>query len=833
MLKNDVFSYTNQGMKGLKKEFLQQGGVILFFIVLSLVFFSPVLQGKGLDQFDIGQYKGMAKERNDYKEKTGIESYWTNNAFGGMPTYQLGANYPHNYIKRLDRLIRFLPRPADYLFLYLLSFYIFMISLKVEWKWAILGAIAYGFSTYLLIILEAGHNAKAHALGYAPLVLAGLVWIFRKRYFWGGLVFILGMALEITANHYQMTYYLMLLIGVFVIIKAYQSFRQKKGKEFGLQLAILIFGMLVAIGTDAAGIMATKEYADWSTRGKSELSLTPAGLPKESQSGLSKEYITHWSYGITESMNLFVPRLFGGGSREPLGRDSESYRFLVDAGYGHRQALQISEGLPLYWGDQPGVAAPAYVGAVIFFLFILALFNVRGPYRWWLGLGALFSLLLSWGKNFGFLTNLMIDYFPLYDKFRAVSSIQVILELCVPALAILGVYQFFKGNLGAEQKKKSLLWAGGISAGSCLLLLILKGSFSFESINDEGMSPEFLAMLIEDRRKVFSADLWRSFILISLTFGVLWYSLKQKLREIVILGALAGLLLFDLYGVANRYFTQDDFISKRRIENPFMISEADKQIQRDKGYYRVFDLNEGLSGARTNYFHKSIGGYHAAKPASLEELFEYQVYQGNDKVIDMLNVKYFIQRGEDGKRIAQQNPAAFGNAWFVDTLRLEPSADAVMQRMKSSNLRSTALAVKEETLAKNAGIRDLNTFRVDSIAKAELVSYKPNELAFSSSNAEEGILVFSDLYYPQGWKALIDGKEVPILKVNHALRALSVPAGQHNITFSFEPEVVKKGSTISLISFLFLLILTLYGLGQNFLPKKYQMPIWLLNSKDA
>ena len=836
MLKNDVFSCANHSMKGLKKELLQQGGVILFFIVLSLVFFSPVLQGKRLYQSDIGQYKGMAKERNDYKEKTGIESYWTNNAFGGMPTYQLGANYPHDYVKRLDRIIRFLPRPADYLFLYLIGFYVFLISLKLDWKWAVLGALAYGFSTYFIIILEVGHNAKAHALGYAPMVLAGLMWLFRGRYFWGGLIFTLAMAFEISANHYQMTYYLMLLIGLFMLHQAWLGYRHKNWKSFGLKSAIFIAGLLLAIGTNATGIMATKEYADWSTRGKSSLELSPEGLPKENTSGLSKEYITQYSYGIAESLNLFSPRLFGGSNGENLGTDSKTYQYLIAQGASHRQAAQFSESLPLYWGAQPIVAAPAYIGAVIFFLFILALFLVKGPLRLWLLLGTLFSLILSWGKNMEWLTNLMIDYFPLYDKFRAVSSIQVILEMCVPALAIMGAYAYFKGNNREQEKQKALYWAGGISVGICLLLLLFKGNFSFEAISDsaylEYYGAELMAMIQEDRRQVYSADLWRSILFMIGTFALLWLGLKSKVKELYFVLALGSIILLDLYSVANRYLSEEDYVSKRRIETPFNITEADRQIQQDTSHYRVFDLNEGVNGARTNFFHKSLGGYHAAKPRSLEELFEYQIYQGNDRVIDMLNVKYFMQRGEEGQRIAQRNPAAFGNAWFVDTLQLLPNADAIMKKMGAISLRNTALAVKDEV--KSTEFKEFTIFETDSLASIELIQYKPHQMVYESVNNKEGLAVFSEMYYPHGWKVQIDGASKEMLKVNHALRALLIPAGSHTITFSFEPEVVQRGSMFSLFSFLLLCLLTVYGLVQKYIPERFPTTrSWLMNSEDA
>ncbi|MEO2053393.1 MAG: hypothetical protein ABGX00_16680, partial [Allomuricauda sp.] len=386
--------------------------VIGLFVFASLLYFYPVLQGKAIFQSDIAQYKGMAKERNDYKDLTGEESYWTNSAFGGMPTYQLGANYPHDYIKKLDHLIRFLPRPADYLFLYFIGFYILLLCLKVDFRLAALGAIAFGFSTYLIIILGVGHNAKAHALGYIPMVLGGIILVFRKKYLLGFILTALAMALEISANHYQMTYYFMLLVLVLGLAHLIYAIKEKELKHFFVSVGILVLAVVLSIATNATSLMATKEYADWSTRGTSELTVNPDGSPKEPSNGLDREYITQYSYGLAESLNLFAPRLFGGTTGEDLGKDSKAYEYLTNQGLPPSKALEFSSSLPLYWGDQPIVAAPAYVGAIVVFLFLLGAFLVEGKRKWWLVIGAVLSLFLSWGRHFPLLTDFMIDYFP-------------------------------------------------------------------------------------------------------------------------------------------------------------------------------------------------------------------------------------------------------------------------------------------------------------------------------------------------------------------------------------------------------------------------------------
>ena len=410
--------------------------VILGFVILSLAYFSPVLKGKQIFQSDIMQYIGMSKQQTDFKAETGEETYWTNAAFAGMPTYQLGAKYPHNYIKKLDLALRFLPRPADYLFLYLLSFYVLLLVLKVDFKLAALGAIAFGFSTYLIIILGVGHNSKAHAIAYMPLVLSGILLTFQRKYIAGFLLTAIAMGLEIVSNHFQMTYYLMLLVIVLGVAYLIDAYRKKVLPHYFKSVGILFGAVLLAVALNATGVMATQEYVKESTRGKTELTINADGSQIEASSGLSKDYITQFSYGYWETFNLFIPRFMGGGNGEDVGKDSATYEAYRKLGATTTQAAQESERAPMYWGDQPIVEAPAYVGAVILFLFVLALFLVKGRLKWWLVGGTILSLLLSYGKNLGFLTNFFIDYVPLYNKFRAVTSIQVILELCIPVLGI-------------------------------------------------------------------------------------------------------------------------------------------------------------------------------------------------------------------------------------------------------------------------------------------------------------------------------------------------------------------------------------------------------------
>jgi hypothetical protein len=793
--------------------------VIALFILASLIYFYPVLQGKAIFQSDIAQYKGMSKERNDYKELTGEESYWTNSAFGGMPTYQLGANYQHDYIKKLDRLIRFLPRPADYLFLYFLGFYVLMLCQKVEYRLAVLGALAFGFSTYLIIILGVGHNAKAHALGYIPMVLGGIVLVFRKKYLLGFILTALAMALEINANHYQMTYYFMLLVLVLGLVHLIYAIKDRKLKHYFISVGILIAAVALSIATNATGLMATKEYADWSTRGKSELTINPDGGPKTAQNGLDKEYITQYSYGIAESLNLFSPRLFGGSGNEDLGKRSKAYEYLTGQGLSPTKALEFSGGMPLYWGNQPIVAGPAYVGAIIFFLFVLGLFMVKGKKKWWLLTGAILALLLSWGKNFPALTNFMIDYFPLYNKFRAVSSIQVVLELCLPVLGILGVRELFKSKVKASKKMRSLKLSFFITIGLGVVIFLMKGFFDFDGLRDETyrgyFGDELMTMIKRDREAVYVSDTLRSLIFVLLTAVALWLFIKEKFGKNLVTLVLGALVLFDLIGVNLRYVNKGDFVRQRNVNSPFQANQIDELIKQDKSIFRVFDPQEGLNGARTSYFHKSIGGYHAAKPRPLQDLFEYHLYQNNIEVLNMLNVKYIIQQDEEGNSFPAVNDNANGNGWFVEQLRFVKSANDEIQGLKEFDSKKEAVinTNKYPTVTKS-------NYVVDSTASIQLLDYRPNYIKYQTKNTNNGFAVFSEMHYPSGWSAFVDGKPEKHYNVNYALRGIKVPAGEHEIEFEFEPEIIQTGSKIALGSSILLGLIIIGGFGFSLRPKK-------------
>jgi hypothetical protein len=794
------------------KSFFVHFFITVFFVVVALAYFAPVLQGKVIEQSDIIHFTGMAKEQNDFRKEFGEEPYWTNSAFGGMPTYQLGAYYPYDYVKKLDSLIRFLPRPADYLFLYLIGFYILLCCLKVDYRLAALGALAFGFSTYLIIILGVGHNAKAHAIGYLPILLGGIVLVFRKKYLWGFVLTAVAMALEIGANHYQMTFYFMLLVLILGMVYLIEAIRQKQLKHYFTTIGLLIVAVILGIAANATSLMATKEYADWSTRGKSEITINPDGSAKENTNGLSKEYITRWSYGIVESLNLFVPRLFGGGSQEELGENSKTIAYVIDRDIPKSTAIKYFSALPLYWGDQPGTSGPAYIGAIICFLFILGLILVKGKTKWWLLGGVIMSLLLSWGKNFGLLTDFMIDYFPLYNKFRAVSSIQVILELCAPVLAILALREIFNTTVEKTKKLNALKIAFLGVLGVVAILFLLKGMFDFSAPGDERMKMTGLEglpdVLKEDRKAVYNSDLFRSLAYVFLAALTIWFFLKEKIGQTIAILLLGILLVLDLVGVDRRYVNNTDFVAKRRMTQPFEETPADSEILKDKSIFRVYNPGEGYDGAGTSYFHQSITGYHAAKPAGMEDLFFFHIYSGNMKVLNMLNVKYVIQEDKQGTTYPALNPDANGNAWFVERLVPVKNANEELLALKDFNEKKEAIVNTEEF-----PIGNQFNFKVDSTASIILTEYKPNHLTYISKNPEIGLAVFSEMYYAHGWNAYIDKQPTDYFKADYVLRALKVPVGTHTIEFKFEPKIIEKGGKITLATSLILGLVILGGIG--------------------
>jgi hypothetical protein len=803
------------------KKLLPHLVVFVLFIIAALAYFNPVLQGKKIFQSDIVQYTGMAKQQNDFRKATGEETFWTDAAFGGMPTYQLGAQYPNNYIKKLDLAIRFLPRPADYLFLYFIGMYILFLVLKVDYKLAFLGALAFGFSTYLIIILGVGHNAKAHAIAYMPLVLSGIFLTFRGKYLWGFLLLTVSMGLELVANHFQMTYYLMLLVVIIGIVYLIDAFKKKLLSHYFKAVGIMFIGVLIAIGLNATNILATKEYADTSTRGKTELTINADGTPKDYKTGLDFDYITEYSYGKLESFNLFIPRFMGGSSSEAFPDDSKTVESLLRMGASSQEANQVLSQIPMYWGDQSFVGAPAYIGAIIIFLAVLALFLIRGRLKWWIVAGFIVTLLLSWGKNFSGLTEFFIDYVPFYNKFRAVSSIQVIIELILPILAIVGLHQFFNQFEKQEVKKKALLYSTGIVGGLTLIFILFKATlFDFASPYDsyfrDEMGLPFLEAIREDRMSLFTSDAIRSLIFVILTAAVLWFFIKGTLKKGFAIAVLCVLILVDLIGVDRRYVNEEDFVQAKMVEEPFQKNGADIQILEDDGHYRVYDATtNAFNSAKASFYHNALGGYHAAKPGRMQDLFEFYISQGNIGILNMMNVRYIITQNKQGGPVAQRNPYANGDVWFVENVQPAENADQEIQFLDSLNTKITAV-INNEFLSK---IPTKSIVR-DSTATIELFTYQPNHLVYEASTKTEQVAIFSEVYYPKGWNAYVNGKPAEYFRANYVLRAMVIPPGNNKIEFKFEPKVIQTGSTISLISSILFLLILLSGLYLVFQKKE-------------
>ena len=776
---------------------------LAIFVLASVIYFHPILEGQKLQQSDITQFRGMVKEINDYRSDKNSEPYWTGASFSGMPSYQISAYYPNDLVRVLDQTLRFLPRPADYTFLYFLSFFVLMMALKVNWRLAIFGALSFGFSTYLIIIFGAGHNAKAHAIAYMPLVLAGVLWVFQKRYILGFVITSLAMTLEIYTNHPQMTYYLGFCLLIFGIVSLIDAIKEQKITDFIRHSAIVVVAVLIGIGANSPRLMAMKEYADQSTRGTSELTINPDGSQKVTSNGLDKSYITEYSYSKLETFNLVIPGFMGGGTVEELDDDSQFYK-LLEQKAGKKVADQYAKQVLLYWGDQPIVEAPAYIGSVIFFLFFLGIILVKGRVKQWLVAVTIFSIVMSWGKNFDLLTNFFIDYVPLYNKFRAVSSIQVLAEMCVPILAILGLKEFFLPNISTADKQEALKKALYVFSGLLVLGLLLAHSFStFEGLRDSQYSqlPGLVDAVIADRKSLLLYDSFRSLLLSLLSATVLYVFLKNKLKQVGLIVLLLIFMLFDLISINKKYVNEADFKPSRKNEKPFKASEADKIILQDTSHFRVgnFTVNPMNDGS-TSYFHQSIGGYHAAKMMRYQELFEYQIAKNNRQVLNMLNTKYFIVDSDKGIKQAQLNPDANGNAWFVERLKVVNSANEAILALDSVNTKNIAVFERSSSTQKELK----SSFKKHPTDTIELLNYDVNSLTYLSKTTNEQFAVFSEIYYKNGWNAYIDGELVPHYRINYVLRGMLIPPGEHTIEFKFAPKVIQQGSVISLFSYLLL-----------------------------
>ena len=780
--------------------------VFILFVIISVSYFSPILKGEKIYQNDIVQYTGMAKEQNDFRNLNDSETYWTDSAFSGMPTYLLGAKYPHNYIKKIDLFLRFLPRPADYLLLYLINFYVFLLVLKMDYKLAFLGSVFFAFSTYLIIIIGAGHNSKAHAIAYMPLVLAGIILVFNKSYYTGFFITTLALGLEICANHFQMTYYLMFIVVLLGLYYLFNFYKRKLLKEYFKSIAILFSALFFSIALNASTIMSTYEYSKQSTRGLNEITISPDGNQIQSD-GLDYDYITEYSYGFFESLNLFIPRVIGGGSVEKLDSDSESFKYFKSIGANTIQARDATEFSPTYWGSQPIVEAPAYIGIVVFFLFILSIFLVSNRNKYWLLSSIIISLLLSYGKNLSFLTDIFINFFPFYNKFRAVSSIQVILELCVPVLAVYSLHTIIHKNITTKVLKTALNKTLAVFVILVICLYLSIDLFDFRGVNDslyvDAYGPGYLDALKLDRIILFKSDLFRTFIYVILSFLILSFYRKKIISSnlLIILFLIIG--SYDLVGFNHNYVNSDDFVKSKNVEVPYRANKADVSILNDKSKFRVLDLTS--NSTKASYFHNSVLGYHAAKLSNYDALLKFYISKNHMPVLNMLNVKYFISKNDNDEFEAYVNEDANGNAWFVENIYKVDSQNEAILSLDSLNLNKSVVSTKIKS----------QKFKILDNSTINLVEFKSNYLKYTASNNEDGYAVFSEIFYPHGWKVYVNGTETNFDNVNVALRGLYLNKGNNTIECYFSPDVVNKSSYVSLGSSLLLLLLMMSSLFYN------------------
>ncbi len=755
---------------------------IALFALIALVYCAPVLSGKKVDQHDMNVTRGSSKETVDFREKTGIDPLWSNSMFSGMPAYLISNVIHENifaYIFRISTLG--LPDPAQLIFLYLIGFYILLCVLKFDQRLAIVGAIAYAFSSYFFIIIQAGHVTKAMALAFAPVMVAGVLSSYKKNYVTGFILTVMGMGLEIYSNHLQITYYTALALLIMVIMYLVDAIRKKQIIIFFKSTGMVSAAVLLAVLPNITSLYSVYDYGKYSTRGPSELT------EKKVSTGLDKDYATDWSYGIAETMTLLIPDFMGGASQTQLDRNSATYKALVqNAGEG--QAQQFIKSVPLYWGDQPITNGPTYVGAIIFFLFVLGLMLIKEIDKWWLLTATVLSILLAWGRNFQWFTDIFFDYFPGYNKFRAVSMTLIIAEFTMPFLGLLGLKKILDGSIPLNQGKQALLRSTYITGGICLLFLILPGLLGLSGKVDSNFTqyPWLLDAIKEDRANALRVDAFRSLFFIVAAALLIYFTIQNKIQKKILYLSLGGLLLLDMWTVNKRYFNNTHFVAKGKVEVPFTASAADEQILKDPDPdYRVMNTTVStFNDASTSYFHKSIGGYHGAKMKRYQELIEYQISKNNMQVLNMLNTKYFIVQPQGAQQpVAQMNPGALGHAWFVSDIKWVPNADSEMSAL--SNFDPKNVAIIDERF-KN----QLNGFKIqpDSNASITLTHFQPNEADYKTQTNSEQLAVFSEIYYANGWQAYVDGKKADHFRVNYVLRALRVPAGTHEIKFKFEPQ---------------------------------------------
>jgi len=814
------------------KKYLPDVLVVIIFAVISFAYFFPAdLDGRILYRHDSSAGRGAGQETAEYHERTGKVSRWSNATFSGMPTYQTAPSYQS--VSVLNQAVKayhlWLPENVWYVFAYLLGFYILLRAFDFRQSLAALGSIVWAFSSYFFIIIAAGHIWKVMALAYLPPMIAGIVLAYRGKYLWGFIVTAIFAAFEVDANHVQMTYYYLFIILFMIIAYLVDAIRKKRMAQFVKATAVCAAGALIGILMNISNLYHTWQYAQESMRGKSELVKKDAA--NQTSSGLDRDYITQWSYGVDETWTLLVPNAKGGAS-VPLAANTEAMK-KADPNF-----MQIYQQLGQYWGDQPGTSGPVYVGAFVLMLFILGLFIVKGPIKWALLAATILSILLSWGHNFMPFTNFFLDYIPMYSKFRTVASILVIAEFTIPLLAMMALKKIVDEPELLTKKAKFVYISFGLTGGIALLFALMPTLFfsdfissqeleAFKSIPAEYLSP-LESNLRSIRESIFTADCWRSFWIIVIGTLLLFLYKFKKLKAEYMVGAIAILCLIDMWQVNKRYLNDEMFVEKSVREQAQPMTQTDRQILQDKSLdYRVLNLaSNTFNENETSYYHKSIGGYHAAKLRRYQELIDAYISPEMQKmmpaiakaggdmtkvngdslfpVLNMLNAKYFIVPLQANQTVAIENPYVYGNAWFVDKVTYVKNANEELDALGKLNLRHEAVA--DARFQSQLG----ESKNQDSTSIVKLTAYEPNQLTYDVRSATGGIVVFSEIFYPE-WTATVDGKPVEIGRVDYVLRALNVDKGHHKVVLTFDPKSVKQTETVAYLSYCVLLLVVLFA----------------------
>ena len=814
----------------LFKKCLPDVLAVLLFAVLAFAYFFPAdIEGRILYRHDASAGRGAGQEGIEYLQKTGERSRWTNALFGGMPTYQMAPSYhsTDNLTQAINAYHLWLPENVWYVFAYLLGFYILLRAFDFRQHLAALGSIIWAFSTYFLIIIAAGHIWKVWALAYLPPMIAGIVLAYRGKYLWGFIVTAIFTAFEINANHVQMTYYYLFIIFFLIIAWLVEAIREKQLMRFVKATGICLAAGILGVCMNLSNLYHTWQYGQESMRGKSEL--VKQNTANQTSSGLERDYITQWSYGIGETWTLLVPNTKGGAS-VPLSMN-ETAMAKADPNYA-----EIYNQIGQYWGEQPGTSGPVYVGAFVLMLFILGLFIVKGPVKWALLAATILSILLSWGKNFMGLTDFFIDYVPMYAKFRTVASILVIAEFTIPLLAMLALKKFFDEPELIKPRMKYVLISFCLTGVVALLFSVMPSAFfdsfistsemqALKSLPAEHVGP-LMANLTEMRQAMFTSDALRSFYIILVGTGIMLAFAFGKLKKEYAIAIILVLCLVDLWTVNKRYLNDEMFVPKSEREAPQQMTQADEQILHDKSLdYRVLNLaSNTFNENETSYYHKSIGGYHAAKLRRYQEMIEQYispemqqifgaVSEANGDmtkingdsiwpVLNMLNTKYMIFPLQGGQTVPLQNPYTYGNAWFVDKIQYAANANEEIDVIGKLNLRHEAVADAKFKAQLGDAVEQ------DSVSIVTIKTYEPNELSYEVNSGKGGVVVFSEIYYP-GWTATVDGQPAELGRVNYILRALNVKPGKHDVVLTFKPKSVNTTEAIAYVSYIILILVVL------------------------